>query len=199
MWVSLNRTIDAASEPLTLEDAKEHLRVLTSDDDDYITALISAARNHVETATGRALINQTWVATFDNFCGLKLFLPRPPLVSVVGVTYRDTSDGTAQTVSSNDYEVNSLSEPGLIRFETLPSFDSTLENPIAVEFVAGFGEAPINVPRELLHAMKLLIGHWYRQRSSVANAEEFDPRKMPMAFECLCAPHRFFHHKNSNH
>lgn len=40
------------SEPITLEEAKAHLRVTYADEDQRISALISAARNHCENEMG---------------------------------------------------------------------------------------------------------------------------------------------------
>lgn len=53
------------SEPVTLIEAKQHLRIEHSDDDDLITALISAARQHAETFTDRAFMPQTWYLYLD--------------------------------------------------------------------------------------------------------------------------------------
>lgn len=58
-----------ASEPVTLAEAKLHLRVETgmTDDDTLISALIVAARQVAETITRRALITQTWRLVLDQF------------------------------------------------------------------------------------------------------------------------------------
>ena len=50
-----------AEEPVSLTEAKTHLRVDTSADDTYIARLITSARAHVEEAIlHRPLITQTW-------------------------------------------------------------------------------------------------------------------------------------------
>jgi uncharacterized phiE125 gp8 family phage protein len=51
--------IAPAIEPLSLDEAKTFLRVETGDDDALITALIAAARLHVESQTHLALITQS--------------------------------------------------------------------------------------------------------------------------------------------
>jgi hypothetical protein len=56
-----------AVEPVSLAEAKAHLRVDVSDDDALITALIIAARQHAETITRRALVTQSWKGVFDQF------------------------------------------------------------------------------------------------------------------------------------
>jgi len=48
-------TTAVATEPVTLTEAKSHLRVIGTTDDTFITALISSARDFAEHYTGRAL------------------------------------------------------------------------------------------------------------------------------------------------
>lgn len=190
MYSALQRQTDAASALISTADAKDHLRVTSSDDDTYIDGLISAARNYIETVTGRAMLSQTWLASFDHFECLRLFLPVPPLISVTQVQYRDNVDGTLQTWAASNYEVNTMSEPAAIRFDELPSYDSTKENPIQVTFTSGY----TTPPRELIHAAKLLVSHWYRSRSSVVNAREVDPAVLPIAFWALVSPYKFHYY-----
>jgi hypothetical protein len=54
-------------EPVSLTDAKNHLHVTTTDEDDQITGLIQAAREHCETFTRRSFINKGFVQTLDSF------------------------------------------------------------------------------------------------------------------------------------
>jgi len=55
------------SEPVSLEQSKTHLRVDYPDDDSYILALISAAREVVEGKLRRAVFEQTYQLTLDQF------------------------------------------------------------------------------------------------------------------------------------
>jgi uncharacterized phiE125 gp8 family phage protein len=52
-------------EPLSLAEAKAFLRLETAEDDPLIAAFISAARLHVETQTGLALVTQSWRMVLD--------------------------------------------------------------------------------------------------------------------------------------
>lgn len=56
-----------AVEPLTLDEAKLHLRVDFADDDDLIASLIVAARRYLESASKQALISQQWRLMLDSF------------------------------------------------------------------------------------------------------------------------------------
>jgi len=94
--MSLVQTIAPASEPITLTEAKAHLRVETdfTEDDTIIGTFISAARESCEARTGRQLVTATYALRLGGFpCGDSIELPKPPLVSVTSITYVDT-DGT---------------------------------------------------------------------------------------------------------
>ncbi len=55
------------ADPVSIAEAKAHLRVDFSDDDALISALVSAARQHAENITRRALVTQQWKMTLDQF------------------------------------------------------------------------------------------------------------------------------------
>jgi uncharacterized phiE125 gp8 family phage protein len=65
--MSIQITTPTSTEPITLAEAKAHLRVDFTDDDVLIGALISAARQYAENITRRALITQQWKMTLDQF------------------------------------------------------------------------------------------------------------------------------------
>lgn len=56
-----------AAEPVTLDEAKLHARVLYDDDDALISSLIVAARKYCETAIKTALVTQSWTLMLDGF------------------------------------------------------------------------------------------------------------------------------------
>jgi uncharacterized phiE125 gp8 family phage protein len=101
-------------EPITLAEAKAHLRVDFNDDDDYITALITAARMITEERTSRALITQTWDYVLDDFPDKDYInLRKPTLQSVTYVNYIDSS-GAVGVMPTTDYVVDKDSIPGRI-------------------------------------------------------------------------------------
>jgi hypothetical protein len=61
-------TSDPAAEPISLARAKNYLRLDLSftTDDDLITGMISAAREHAERITGKALAQRTWRQVLDS-------------------------------------------------------------------------------------------------------------------------------------
>lgn len=65
--MTLTRIAGPAVEPITLSEAKAHLRVTDTVEDALISNLIKAAREEVEQATGLALITQEWRLYLDSW------------------------------------------------------------------------------------------------------------------------------------
>lgn len=158
-------TTAPTAEPISLADAKVHLRTVTGDtseDSAVITPLIQAAREYCENITGRALASQT-VKAYPEKWG-RWRLPRPPLISVTSIKYYD-EDGTESTLAATDYQVDAVD--GQIDILTEPNVTLRDLNPIVVEYACGYttGNA---LPAAMRQAMLLLIGHWYMNRETVA-------------------------------
>jgi uncharacterized phiE125 gp8 family phage protein len=175
-----------ASEPLTLIEAKAHLRVDSTDEDTLIGALVLAAVGHLDGYTGllgRCMITQVWVQKFDDWHTIM----RLPFADVQGVvlTYVDESD-VEQTVSSTLYTLFQDGLGGYIRFEddfTDPSVGPDYGG-ISATITCGFGSAD-DVPAALKAAMLLHIGTLYEYRETLS--ERVAPN---MAVEALIAPYR---------
>jgi uncharacterized phiE125 gp8 family phage protein len=81
-----------ASEPISLAEAKNYLRVEHNADDTLIASQISAARIHVESRTRRALLTQTWRIVLDRWPQSGVVVsPLSPLREVVAARVRDES------------------------------------------------------------------------------------------------------------
>jgi uncharacterized phiE125 gp8 family phage protein len=157
-------------EPVTLEELKRHLRVYRSQDDGEITEILTAARRWVETATRRTPMKTTIDLKLDAFPADSEYIsiPGPPLLScsedwsTEGIRYT-AEDGTATTLGSSVYTVDTDSEPGRIYLaydQTWPATRS-IKHAVTVRFIAGFSSsateatAQAAVPRELKQAIKL--------------------------------------------
>jgi uncharacterized phiE125 gp8 family phage protein len=175
-----------ATEPVTLTEAKLHCRVDSSAEDALLTALIVAARQHVEETTGRALITQTREIRLDAWPRV-LYLPRPPVSSITSVTYTDDTGATA-TLSASAYALRTGTEPGCVLFDgtLVPSVTLADMAGVNVRYECGYGGAS-SVPKPVFQALLLLIGHWYANREAVA-AGNLGP--LPMAVDALLAPYR---------
>ncbi len=158
-----------AVEPVSLADAKHHLRIEHGDDDELIGDLIAAARLHIEAETRRALITQTWRRFLDRRPdGGRLVLRPSPVQSIASVAVYDADD-TMQIVDPGAYLVDTASVPARFVFKTGMPLGATRElNGIEIEFVAGYGDTADDVPMPLRQAILRLINHWYEHREAVS-------------------------------
>lgn len=199
MIYALELVTGPAAEPVTLLEAKAHLRVDFDDDDPLITGLIKVARQWAETFSRRGFITQQWKLLLDWFptadSGL-IRLPLPPAQSITSVQYVDTN-GATQTVAAADYTLDKASEPARL----VPAFGKSwpsvraVPNAVTVTFKAGYGtpgsspdDSVSKVPEAIKTALKLLVAHWYEHREAVSEEQPLTP--VPMALESLLWPYR---------
>jgi uncharacterized phiE125 gp8 family phage protein len=166
---SLKRAAQPVVEPVSLSDAKTHLRVDTESDDDQILALITAAREWCENYTQRTFVHTQWTMTFDTF-PWEIELPRPPVAVASGntattITYAMEGGGTA-TLATSEYRVDRTSEPGVIRTVYAGTWPSHLldRNSISVTWWGGYGEDGTKVPKVVRAAILMLVAYWYERR-----------------------------------
>src|SRR5262245_5941707 len=146
--------------------AKRHLKIDDDAQNTEVEVWIRTARQQVEKDTELALLTQTVDVSLDEFpWGYDaLVLNIAPIQSITYIKYYDAS-GTLQTWASTNYVVDTASIPprvGLAVSGTWPSSLRTFQ-PGLIRLVAGYTSAPL-VPDPLLHAMKLLIGCYSRDR-----------------------------------
>ena len=186
--MSLSVAVAPSAEPLSLADAKTHLRVSTTASDAYITALVTVARRHVENVTGRALITQTLDYTLVELSN-RMTLPRAPVQSITSVKLY--SDANAEsTVAASVYNTSSASESVAVVLndaESWPSVTLRSFDPVVIRFVAGYGVAASSVPEDFVHAIKLLVGHWFETREPIVVGSITAP--VPMTVDALLAPY----------
>ena len=156
---------------VALDVAKSHLRVVSDDDDTYIRdQLLPAAEQTIATLTRRQLMAATYRLHLDRFPlgSLPIVLPMAPLVDAdsVAVSYVDP-DGNAATVDG--CLVAAWKEPA----EVVPPIGTPWPatqygrpGAVTVEYQAGHASQAA-VPRPLIEAVLLLVGHWYEHRESV--------------------------------
>ena len=156
----------ASTYPVSLTEAKLHLKVDITTDDALITNLIVAATQVSEEYTNRFFINTVINQTCTTFLDLKQ-LYKSKVVSVTHVKYYD-SDNTLQTLASSNYVVNNQFEPAQINLVVDGSFPDIADRIDAVEckYTVGYGAAS-DVPNAIKQAILLTIGNWYANRESV--------------------------------
>lgn len=155
-----------AVEPITLNEAKNHLRVDTANDDTLITALITTARQLAERETKRAFITQTWEMYLDSATA-EIEIPKSPLQSITSI--KVISEAGVSSEVSNTWYVVDVSEnlPGRVKLKsgyTWPSHRNFAS--FIIEFKAGYGDAATNIPEPLRQAILQLIGFLYDNRGA---------------------------------
>lgn len=168
MKYSLKQTIAPAAEPLTLKEAKAHLRIDTTHEDEKINGLIQAARIMAESYTQRQLITATYTMKINDFPSGEgaIYLPRTPIGSVSSIQYIDANIDT-QTLGTDVYEVLSddtsasiVLKPGAL----WPNAQFEKYEAVTITFTAGYGSASTDVPQTVRSAMCLIIGNLFENR-----------------------------------
>lgn len=161
---------DAA--PVSLVEAKAHLRVDHDDDDAVIAAMVEAATALLDGwrgVLGRAMVTQTWRQDLRAWpWGRKLYLTVDPALEIVAIRYWP-ADGGAQAALAEDRYSGILADhlgPFVRLGADLPAL-ACRDDAVSVEFVAGFG-APEDVPASLKAAIMLMVGHLYEHREASA-------------------------------
>lgn len=151
-----------SEEPVTRKEAKEWLRQTGNDRDDaMIEGLIRAIRRKLEEEYDITLCTQTRRLTLDCFPCHEIELPRPPLVSVLSVTYRDAA-GDTQTVDADTYLVDAASRPGRIApllNNYWPVPDQSFAS-VKVTYTCGYG-GPDDLPEDAKVGIKLALTSLY--------------------------------------
>lgn len=153
-----------AAEPITLEEAKVHLRVVEPDEDALIERLIAAARGMLEQRTNRRLMLQT--IEFSPFAWGPFMVPAAPFVALGDVAYTDAA-GAPAILDPEVLYVDAYVEPAMVVLawgQTWPQAQPGSRP--TVRAVVGYTSAAA-VPAELKQWMLLAITAMYDNRSSI--------------------------------
>jgi len=158
-------------EPIDLESAKTYLGVDGSYRDAEILDLIAAARGYIERDTGRFLLTQAHTLILDRFpcvddpSGGMIEMHFGPVQSVE-IEYRDEG-GVLRTLDPTSYQLDT-SNP-VARIACPDGWPSTREGLGAVSISAevGYGDAASDVPPSLVQGVRLVLGHWFRNKEGV--------------------------------
>jgi uncharacterized phiE125 gp8 family phage protein len=126
------------AEPLSVTDAKEYLRVETSDDDVLIASLIAAARSHVEALSRCVLLTQTWRLALDGWPPDGCIKPRlAPLNTVTAARVYDEA-GAAHVIDPENFVLDAAQGVIAVRPCSLPQPGRAIAG-IEIDVAAGFG------------------------------------------------------------
>lgn len=164
--------VTKAAPVISLEDAKEHLKIDWTDEDAYLTKAIASVTVALEQRTGRTIGVRTWehrIHSDDVCCRYDIRLPSPPLIEVISFSYRD-AQGTTQTYSPINYVVYGVGDErgGGISVKSGASWPYLDTGPevIRIQYRAGYAE----IPEDLQAAAKLLLTQLFAHRGEMVNA-----------------------------
>lgn len=161
-------------EPITLADAKLHLRVDFTTDDALINGLIQAAREHAEDILGRALISRVVRATIDGIPGREIVLPLSPVIDVRSILFYDTLD-VSTLVATTDYLVDTDAWDGRIVLNDdsdWPDIDYREAKTVVIEYDAGYSSVASEIPAKFRSAILLMVAHWYTHREETTQGQQ---------------------------
>lgn len=165
------KTAPAAFRPLTLAEAKAHLRVDHSDEDVVIERMISDARSACEAYLQALIAEATYLYSMDGFPG-EIVLPNGPVFSggIVAITYVDDG-GTTRTLDAGNYQA-SFGQVCRIRpayGKTWPSTRPQMDAAV-VEYKAGWSDMTL-VPSAIRSAVAMMLGHLFENREAALGGE----------------------------
>ena len=176
------QTTPPATEPVTLTEAKAHLRVTHGDDDTYIGTLIKTARGCVEAQTGLGLVAQGWSVFRDDWPDNGMIeLPLAPVLDIADIKVHGDDD-TFAIIDPAHYCEDKVSRPARIILRGSRSWvrPGRVASGIEILLTIGF----VAVPEPLREAVLQLVGHWYATRGDDAADEK------PLNVTQLIRPYR---------
>ncbi len=163
-------SISPFQEPVTLEEVKTYLRIVSDQEDDLLRTIISSARASVENITGRALLKQRWRMQLTppyppSFPLVKsktgeviVTLPFPPLLGV-------------DSVKAGEREIPYGVEEDRVILSPL-----LWGKGLSIDFWAGYGETSASLPPDL--KMAVLMGTRFLYEGQAINLPILTPYKV---------------------
>ena len=200
----LQVTTPPVQEPVSLQEAKEYLRVDDSTDERIVRPFIETARRVAEEHLGRTLMTTTYSLFVDGYDELAdplwegtrtgpylnyyknyINLPKCPIQSVTSVSTFDDSDNET-TMAASRYYVDNVREPSGIVLRQGETFPTALRvaNAIKVVYVAGYSNA-YAVPEPVRMGMLQHIAFLYEHRGDMYEAAS----PMPPMIKNMYAPY----------
>jgi uncharacterized phiE125 gp8 family phage protein len=177
-----------AVEPVDLDTVRRHCRVDSHYDDDLLTMYSVTARDMAEQWLNRACITQELLFSITNsppptasplvpqslivfplnwppVIRKPISIPRAPCTSVVSVLWGQVGDLTPAD-PEQDYVLNLAVEPAQIMLKA-PLVPMIPAYAMQMDYIAGYGAAPSDVPSPIRHGILMLTAALYEGRGDV--------------------------------
>lgn len=157
----LQRISAPSAEPVTLEEAKQYLRIEHDNEDALIEDLVTAARMMAEQWLRRSIITQSWLLSYDYGIPEGVWLPMGPVQAVANVESINDED-ISQPISSSTYRLNAAKDTLLL--------DAMITGTrVAITYSAGYGDAE-DVPLPILQGILSHVAFLYENRGEMLGA-----------------------------
>ncbi len=201
---ALKVTTPPTVDPVTVAQAKAQLKILHSNEDQYLLGLIKVACEWAQDYTRLAFLTQTLTAQYPSWpspmtpnCAKvdsTFLLPHPPLQLVNWVKYYDTTD-TLITYDPTKYVVDIIQSPGTVRVKntsyntpSVPCLSTNFVNPVSISYKAGFGDAAASLPARIQQAVLIMVAHLYSRRTPVIIDMRLVMVEVPLSVYSLLDP-----------
>lgn len=174
--------------PVSVAEAKLHLRVDHSYDDDLILRLIKAATEQAEEFTGLQIRNATVIVKLSKFPKGRepLYLPRHDPYAITVFDYVNSSGTAIDFTDGIVYNFDDASYIEPTRNTQWPTnVDTQLHLPISISYAAGY-ENTSSVPNAIKQAILLQVGAMYEYREATSDK---NITKIANGFYDLLMPH----------
>ena len=161
-----------AVEPVTLDEALVQCHANAGIEDEWFKARIVAGREKVEEYIRRSLITQSRVLRHDGAIGSIIDLPRSPVQTVTSIC-----------IDGQDINIDSA----VINIDIMPArviLPHSANSSLRIEYIAGYGDNPEDVPAPLRDAILLYVSHNYGNREG--------EKELTQAFFNLIEPYRMY-------
>lgn len=165
---------NAPTEPVTLAQAKVQCRIDFTDDDTFVTQLITQCRRMVEAATGISLVAKTVVATMDLLTEIEI--PYGPVISITSFV-----DKNGNAITTDQYELTGS------LFKRLNPTNFLFYKSV-LTYSAGYGSN--QVEPDLCLAILNEIAFRYEQRGETGDTRKSVNPGICEAAQVLCDPYK---------
>lgn len=156
----------------TFDDLTSQLGGLDDSEQMYIEALIDAFNARAEAETSRKFNHQTATEYFDILPGqAKIRVQRYPIASVTAI-YEDSDGlfdgGVNDIVDSDDYEIRSMGDKGIVRMRFRPFIAGP--GAVKITYVGGVGRfvhGAGGTSSDIRNAAIRQVAYWYQRRASL--------------------------------
>jgi uncharacterized phiE125 gp8 family phage protein len=177
---TLKRTSSPQFLAVTLEEAKAHLRVSGTAQNDLITRLIESATEQLERDIERCLVQATWQQSQYGFAedGKSILLNMSSTTAISSITYID-GDGVEQTLPTDKYSLDA-GRNAVTCLDDDEGWPETLVTPserdtVFINFTCGVTNADC-LPRLYKQAILLEVGRYYYDPAQEAGVNTNDGR-----------------------